>query len=112
MPKRRFVINKLKGYSIRNHYFVPQANGGLAFETDDPEVIRLIEGADGYGVLIHPAETQEELAAMKAKELGEDNPIEAWPVHSEEETPIAHQGARGTSAGRGQRKGDLIEKNK
>lgn len=125
MPKRRFVINGFngrpaKGYSIRNHYFVPQANGGLAFETDDPEVIRLIEGADGYGVFIHPAETQEEIAAMKAAEAGiPEDPLlgqlaEALGEPDKEHftSPIAHQGARGTSAGRGQRKGDIIEKSK
>ena len=57
---RHYSCNKYKSYSIRNHYF----KNGL-FETDDPDVQRLIEGADGYGVFIHPVETPQEIAAMK-----------------------------------------------
>lgn len=122
--KRGYVINKYKGYSIRNHHFVPQANGGLLFETDDPDVQALIEGADGFGAFIFPRETAEELAQMKSVEeaaKGGDSHDYAEPDVSvdvgaastentliEEQAPIAVQGARGTMAGRDQRKGQVI----
>jgi len=107
--KRRYVINSTrdrgyKGYSIRLHYFVPQPGGGLAFETDDPDVQRLIEASDGYGAFIHPAETPEEIAAMKEIEEKAAEPQEP----EQDEAPIAVQGARGTMSNKAMRKGQII----
>src|SRR5689334_13797540 len=96
---RHYACNKYRSYSIRNHYFV---NG--KFETDDPDVQRLIENADGYGVFIHPVETAEEIAAMKAIE---DAAALSEPP-AEELAPIAVQGARGTQAGKSARRGQVI----
>jgi len=96
---RHYACNKYKSYSIRNHYFV----NGL-FATDDPDVQRLIEGADGYGVFIHPVETAEEIAAMK--EIEAKAALSEPPV--EEEGPIAVQGARGTMSNKMTRKGQMI----
>lgn len=99
---RHYVCNKHKSYSIRNHYFV---NG--KFETDDPHVQALIESAHGYGSIIHPAETQEEIAAMKAAEEAQrSDEIELSDDEEapDEEAPVAVQGARGTAAGRKQRR--------
>ena len=128
--RRGYVINKYKGYSIRNHHFVPQANGGLLFETDDPEVQRLIENADGYGAFIHPLETPEEIAQMKlveeqatmgptptlAHQSGDDpgtpdeslNPLPESTSQEVEQPPIAVQGARGTGSSKATRKGQVI----
>ena len=97
--KRSYSCNKYKSYSIRNHYF----KNGL-FETDDPDVQRLIEGADGYGVFIHPVETPEEVAAMKEIEEKAALPQEPEP----DEPPIAVQGARGTMSNKTVRKGQVI----
>ena len=95
---RRYVCNKYKSYSIRNHYFI----NGL-FETEDPQVQKLIEHADGYGVFIHPVETKEEIATMRAKE----KTAKVEPA-LEEPPPIAHQGARGTGTSSEQRRSQLI----
>ena len=113
--RRGYIINRYKGYSIRQHHFVPQPNGGLLFETDDPEVQALIENADGYGAFIFPRETAEEIAQMKSVE-GEtkapllDEPQVPYPegAQSVEEHPIAVQGARGTGSSKSQRKGQVI----
>ena len=107
--KRKFVCNTYNGYSIRNYYFTPNPTGrGCTLETEDPMVIELIENADGYGVFIHPFETPEEIALMKAEEKEkEEAPTEEKPVEPPEETeteepeedepePPAHQGMRGT----------------
>ena len=118
-------MNRYNGYSIRSHYFTPNPNGrGCYFETDDPDVIALIESVDNYGVDIHPTETIEELEAMKAKvpyhvelkgpsveALGiELNELGETEIDSEDTEPIAHQGARGTGTTRKQRKGDVTVK--
>ena len=115
---RRYSCNKYRSYSIRNHYFV----NGL-FQTDDPSVQQLIESVDGYGVYIHPVETPEEIAAMKAVEEQAQQPVEPSDavmasdvieppamVEMEEEQPlIATQGARGSLSGpRSVRKGQVI----
>ncbi len=95
---RHYACNKYKSYSIRSHYFV----NGL-FETADPDVQRLIEGADGYGVFIHPVETAEEIKQMEEIEKAA---AESAPV--EEEPPIAVQGARSTISDKRTRKGQVI----
>lgn len=97
---RHYCCNRYKSYSIRNHYF----KNGL-FETDDPDVQRLIETADGYGVFIHPVETAEEIATMKAIE---EKAAQELGLPQEEEGPIATQGARSTVSDKGMRKGQLI----
>jgi len=97
--KRSYACNKYPSYSIRNHYF----KNGL-FETDDPDVQRLIEGADGYGGFIHPVETAEEIARMKEIEAA----VAASEPPAEEEAPIAVQGARGTMSNKAVRKGQVI----
>ena len=98
--KRKYVCNKYKNYSIRNHYF----HNGM-FETDDPQVQALIESADGYGVFIHPCETKEEIAAMRAKEREARRAAVLRETMPEEEQPraIAHQGARGSLASKAER---------
>jgi hypothetical protein len=101
---RTFVCNKFKSYSIRNHYFV---NG--KFQTDDADVIKLIENADGYGVFIHPAETAEELEALREIEPVVLSVPEDF-VEQEEPPPIAVRGARGTGNNKYQRKGDIRTK--
>lgn len=111
MPqKRTFVCNRYKSYSIRNHYF----ENGL-FQTDDPDVIKLIESSDGYGVFIHPGETPEELAAMgygPKPKVASEKKAKTKPevLEAENEAPIAHQGARGTVSTEKQRSGDLTVK--
>lgn len=108
--KRRFVCNRYNGYSIRNHYFTPNPSGrGCTFETEDPDVIKLIENADGYNNFIVPAETKEELEAMrKAEEPKFPTDFNDLEQREELNPPIAHQGARGTHAGRRQRTGQTI----
>ena len=95
--KRKFVCNKYKSYSIRNHYF---QNG--YFETEDPDVVKLIENADGYGVFIHSVETPEEIAAMKAAEEPPADPP------ADDPPPVAVQGGRGTRASRGTRRAHIV----
>lgn len=92
---RKYVCNKYRSYSIRNHYFV----NGL-FETSDPKVQALIENADGYGVFIHPVETKEEITEMKKQERAVR---QAVSPQSEEPQQLAHQGARGTLTNKGER---------
>jgi hypothetical protein len=109
MKKRRFVCNKYKSYAIRNHKF---EGGLLEVDMEDVDVIKLIESADGYGVFIHPAETPDELAALKAKPK-RNPPADAIRTETIEHDPVlAHQGARGTNAGATQRAGDLTAKRK
>lgn len=115
MAKRKFVVNKYNGYSIRNHYFKPNPVGrGCTLETDDPDIIRLIENADGYAVFIHPAETPEELAAMKAAEKEGDSyatlsgDTDVGDASTDNTQPIATQGARGTMSSRAMRRGQVI----
>lgn len=114
--KRRFICNRYNGYSIRNHYFIPNATGrGCYFETDDEDVIKLIESVDNYGVDIHPTETIEELQAMGARQPYAKPPptlTRFEPPPEEEDEPIAVQGQRGTAAGKATRKGDITEKGK
>jgi len=104
--KRGYVINRLKGYSVRSHYWIPQPNGGLLFETEDPDVQTLIESLPDFGALIIPRETADEIAAAKAVE----QPVESfeYPPLEEEPGPIAVQGARGTASSKSQRTGKII----
>ena len=105
---RHYACNKYKTYSIRNHYF----KNGL-FETDDPDVQRLIEGADGYGVFIHPVETPEEVARMKEiEEAARSSDGEYCTICAQAINncicPTAVQGARGTMSNKLVRKGQVI----
>lgn len=99
--KKGYVINRLKGYSVRNNYFVPQPNGGLLFETSDPTVQALIESLPDFGTLIHPRETKEEIATMRKQERA--TKIAPPSPSPEEPTQLAHQGARGTLTAKGER---------
>jgi hypothetical protein len=115
MSKRGFSINRYNGYSIRNHYFTPNPTGrGCYLYTDDPDVIALIENADGYGVFIHPMETTEEIAAMKKADAEEaELGLPPEPDDEEPQPPIATQGARSSmSGGKANRRGQVIGKGK
>jgi len=104
--KRGYVINRLKGYSVRSHYWIPQPNGGLLFETEDPDVQTLIESLPDFGALIIPRETADEIAAAKTAEHAVKLLDELFI--EEEPGPIAVQGARGTASSKSQRTGKII----